>query len=342
MGCAKGCKGCSTAELFQQWASVALSTVPAPPLVEVRFKGTRREIFHADLQPSLRVGEWVVVPEVVRRSIDGPAQQGKGYDIGQVALTGHLAEKRRLTLQRTVENWQKVLRRATPEDLERFTQLRLREPELLRQMRKLVEETDLGSQNAMKITDVELTGDGQTLICYFTAEGRVDFRDLLRKVAEQLKLRPDMRQINPREESGRLGGIGDCGRETCCSTWMIIPPPVTAENARIQGFSLSSTKSMGLCGRLKCCLNYELEVYREILARIPQQVEKIETQQGSWKYLRTELLLERMWFLHPEEGKQVCLPVSAVTELLEMNKRGEKPASLDSYAVKFPDLATRI
>ncbi|MCS7161720.1 MAG: Signal peptidase-like protein [Bacteroidia bacterium] len=339
MACQNGCKGCGVARLWEQYLAPVASAGETLPLVEVRFKGSRRELFWSSLEPPLKVGEWVVVPEIIRRG-EAVTQIGKGYDIGQISLTGYLDERRRST-KANLAPQQKILRRATPEEVEKLLQRRAKEPQLLQEIRQLIKELELDTAHQMKLSDVEFSGDGKVLWCYFTAEDRVDFRELVRRIADRYKVRPEMRQIKEREESGRLGGIGACGRELCCTTWLTTLPTVSTEAARYQGFSLSSTKIVGLCGKLKCCLTYELDTYREIVARLPE-VKQLRTGEGEWHYLRTELLLERLWFLHPEEGRQVCLPADKVTYLAQLNAQGQIPPSIEPYIVKFPDLPTRI
>lgn len=343
MGCRNGCSGsCSNAVFVGDWIEGVLPARDAPPLVEVRFKGNRRELFWTALDPPLTVGEWVVVPELIRRSAEAPLQIGRGYDIGCVQLTGHLAEARRKAQRQSIDPQQRILRRATAEEQQRLLELRLQELTLLQKVRHLVAELGLDQQHEMKVTDVECTADGRTIFCYFTANGRVDFRALIRRIAETLNMRPEMRQVAAREETARIGGIGTCGRELCCSSWLTSLPTVPAQEVtRYQGISLNTTKVLGLCGRLKCCLSYELDAYKKALSRIPS-VKSLHTQDGDWKYLRTEILLERLWFEKVGEGKQVCLLAQEVCLLLEMNRRGERPPSIEPYMVKFPDLPTRI
>ncbi|RMF48757.1 MAG: hypothetical protein D6750_07075 [Bacteroidetes bacterium] len=341
MACSTKCQGCSNALFVGDWLEGVLPSQGAPPLVEVRFKGHRRDFFWSKLTPPLTTGEWVVVPEIIRRTSDAPPQTGKGYDVGQVSLTGYLAEGRLKGARREVPTDIRVLRRATPEDRERWLQARKTEPNLLKHVRQLVKALGLAANHDMKVTDVELTASGTTLICYFTAKERVDFRELIRRIGDELKVRPEMRQIAEREETAQLGGIGPCGRELCCSTWMTQFPPVPSEAARYQGLSLNSTKITGLCGKLKCCLNYELDTYKEITQRIPK-IKTLRTAEGEWRYLRTELLLERLWFEKVDEGKQVCLSASAARELAQKNDAGEIPPSIEPYCIKFPDVPTRI
>ncbi|MCX7605646.1 MAG: hypothetical protein N2170_00050 [Bacteroidia bacterium] len=341
MGCQGGCSGCHNSLFVGDWLEGVRPSREAPPLVEVRFKGNRRELFWTELDPLLATGEWVVVPEIVRRSAESAPQIGRGYDVGCVQLTGHLAYARLKSLKLSVEPAQKVIRRASEADLAALSGVRLREPELLRGVRRLVEELGLGSAHQMKVTDVELTADSRTLICYFTAEGRVDFRELIRCIADTFRVRPEMRQISAREDTARLGGIGPCGRELCCSSWMVSLPTVGTEAARYQGLSLNSTKITGLCGKLKCCLNYELDAYKNALSRIPK-VKYLYTDEGEWRYLRTEILLERLWFEKVGEGGQVCLSVDAVRAIMQMNAQNQKPPSIEPYTIKFPNLPTRI
>lgn len=212
----------------------------------------------------------------------------------------------------------------------------------MQKVRQLVAALALDQQHQMKVTDVECSGDGRTLFCYFTANGRVDFRELIRQIADTLQMRPEMRQIDAREETARIGGIGTCGRELCCSSWLPTLPQVSTQNVtRYQGLSLNTNKVLGLCGRLKCCLNYELDAYKKTLARIPS-VKYIHTQDGDWRYLRTEILLQRLWFEKVGEGKQVCISAADVHTIHRMNQEGQKPESIEPYLVKFPDLPTRI
>lgn len=341
MACQSGCKSCNNSIFVGDWLAGIAPPSDAPPIVEVRFKGNRKELFWTQVEPPLTTGEWVVVPEIIRRSAESSAQFGKGYDIGTVNLTGHLAEGRRRSLKYEVLPQQRVLRRASKEEIAHLTELRLREPTILQEIRAMVESLGLGAKHQMKITDVEFYGDGRSLICYFTAEGRVDFRELVRMIADRYHVRPDLRQISSRDDSARLGGIGVCGRELCCSTWLPSPLSINTEMVRYQGLALNSTKILGLCGKLKCCISYELDVYKEIQQRIPK-VKYLLTEDGEWRYLRTELILERLWFEKVGEGKQVCLMASEVEKIMAMNQRGEKPPSIEPYTVKFPDLPTRI
>ncbi len=284
-------------------------------------------------------GEWVVVPETIRRSSDSPPQLGKGYDVGCVSLTGYLAEGRLKAARREVPADLRVLRRATPEDLQQLHQARQEEPALLRGVRQLVEALGLAAQHEMKVTDVELLASGTTLICYFTAKERVDFRAAdsphQRAVQSPARNAPDRRTRRD----------GPPGRHWSLRTRALLlqlddaPSPVPSEAARYQGLSLNSTKITGLCGKPKCCLNYEPDTYKEIIRRIPK-IKTLRTAEGEWRYLRTELLLERLWFEKVGEGKQVCLSASAALELAQKNAAGELPPSIEPYCIKFPDLPT--
>ncbi len=342
MSCQGGCKGCSVAVYTQRWLSV-IEPLPAEGevLAEVRFKGTRRQYFWMEASMRITIGAWVVVPEVIQRG-KNPPLLGKGYDVGRLSLVGKAAEKvYKGATQTPIPPIQKILRPATAEEVRALQALRAKEPVLLEEARRLVQEEGLDAAHNMKVIDVELQADGTRAIFYFTADGRVDFRQYIRKVQERMGLRAEMYQTHERQASGQVGGIGACGRELCCGTFLRGFHAVTTEMVRYQGLIMNIHRLTGHCGKLKCCLAYELDAYKAALERLPK-IDLLRTQEGEWRYLRTEVLLERLWFAHAESGQQVCLLASEARKLMEMNAKGEIPPSIEPFTYKFPELATRV
>lgn len=342
MSCRGGCKGCSVAVYAQRWLSV-IEPLPAEGevLAEVRFKGTRRQYFWMEAAMRVTIGSWVVVPEVIQRGKNPPIL-GKGYDVGRLSLVGKAAEKvYKGVAHAPIPSIQKILRPAGAEEVAALQALRAKEPMLLEEARRLVQEEGLDTAHNMKIIDLELQADGTRAIFYFTADGRVDFRQYIRKVQERMGLRAEMYQMHERQASGQVGGIGTCGRELCCGTFLRSFHAVTTEMVRYQGLIMNVSRLTGHCGKLKCCLAYELDAYKAALERLPK-INLLRTQEGEWRYLRTEVLLERLWFAHAESGQQVCLLASEARKLMEMNAKGEIPSSIEPFMYKFPELATRV
>ncbi len=339
MACGEGCKGCSVSALARSWLE-GVEPLPAsgPVLAEVRFKGWRRELFWLEAAWRLTIGSWVVVAELIRRG-KGQTLAGKGYDIGQIVLLGKAAEKQQTE---EVPPIQRILRAATEEEVQRLQQLREKEKTLLPAFRALMAEEDLQQKHQMQIVDIEFQADESRVIIYFTAQGRVDFRAYMKRVQETFSVRPEMYQIPERQASAQVGGIGACGRELCCSSFLRSFHAVTTEMARYQGLAIHMNRLTGLCGKLKCCLAYELDAYKAALDKLPKNIKLLRTAEGEWRYLRTEILLERLWFAHTETGKQVCLLSEEARRLAELNARGEVPASIEPFIVKFPELAMRV
>ncbi len=188
---------------------------------------------------------------------------------------------------------------------------------------------------SMKISDVDYQGDKTKATFFYTAEGRVDFRELIKKMAETFRIRIEMRQIGMRQEAGRLGGIGSCGRELCCSTWLTNFKTVSTAAARYQNLSLNTLKLAGQCGKLKCCLNYELDTYLDALKDIPDRIESLQTEVGVARHQKTDIFKKLMWFSYANQEDWIPLRVDRVKEIMAMNKRGEKPTNLKDEAVEL-------
>jgi cell fate regulator YaaT (PSP1 superfamily) len=282
-------------------------------IVEVRFKGGRKEFYRNSNNLFLTTGEAVVV-EVLN-----------GTHVGYVSLKGELV--RLQMLKKKVDNNEEIksiLRIATERDLEKLEAVKQLENGTMYRGRQIIQELAL----KMKLSDVEYQADRAKATFYYSAEDRVDFRDLIKKLADEFKIRVEMRQISLRHEAGRLGGIGSCGRELCCSTWLTDFKSVSTTAARYQNLSLNPSKLSGQCGRLKCCLNYELETYMDALKDIPNVNRPLQTQKGDAILQKTDIFRKIMWFGFKGDNNWHPVPVSRVKEIQEMNAKGTQPENL--------------
>jgi cell fate regulator YaaT (PSP1 superfamily) len=283
-------------------------------LVEVRFKNSRKEFFRNVNDLPLQMGEVIAV------------EGSPGHDIGTVSLSGELVKTQLIRKNIKVDDpaIKKVYRKARPVDVEKWQEAQALEQDTMMRARKIA--SDMGLH--MKISDVEYQGDKTKAIFFYTAEERVDFRELIKVLAEQFRVRIEMRQIGSRQEAARLGGIGSCGRELCCSTWLSDFRSVTTSAARYQQLSLNPLKLAGQCGKLKCCLNYELDAYLDALKEFPEPTD-IETVRGRARHQKTDIFKGVMFFTFADEPDQFLpVPARRVKEIIEMNKRGEKPEEL--------------
>jgi cell fate regulator YaaT (PSP1 superfamily) len=283
-------------------------------VVEVKFKGSRKEFYLNPDSIYLEAGELVVVEA-----------GSNGYDVGHVSVTGELVRmqmvKRRVKEEEVAK---KIYRKATIADVDKWKAAKDLEWETMHKARTLALELNL----MMKISDVDYQGDKTKATFYYTAEGRVDFRELIKKMAESFRIRIEMRQIGMRQEASRLGGIGSCGRELCCSTWLTDFKTVSTSAARYQNLSLNTLKLAGQCGKLKCCLNYELDTYMDALKYIPDNVNVLKTEKGEARLQKTDIFKKLMWFSYPREESWIPLPIARVKEIQQMNRDGVSPENL--------------
>lgn len=315
-GCSTG--GCNKLNTFDWLSHIDLPDYGNYDLVEVSFKnGARKEIFKKPDFVHLVTGDYVAVESTA-----------SGYDVGQVSLMGELIrlqlKKYRIKDNQVLPN---ILRVANERDLERLAHARESEREAMIRARVIVR--DLGLD--MKIGDVEYQGDKRKVTFYYTADGRVDFRELIRIFAREYRVKIEMRQIGARQESARIGGIGSCGRELCCSTWLTNFKSVSTVAARYQNLAINQSKLSGQCGRLKCCLNYELNTYLEVLKEFPKNINSIKTQKGTATLIKTDIFKRIMYFAYRTEFGITDiqqLSIEQVKELHEKNKKGELPADL--------------
>ncbi|HAE66357.1 MAG TPA: hypothetical protein DCS36_02780 [Sphingobacterium sp.] len=309
--------GCNKLDVYDWLSDMDMPSNYKPfNIVEVRFKGSRKDFFINVDNTYLEMGEMVVVEPSTG-----------GYDVGHVSLTGELVrlqlKKNNVTPEMVTK---KIYRKPNEMDVEKYNAAKDLEWETMHKARKLA--LDLGL--SMKISDVDYQGDKTKATFYYTAEGRVDFRELIKKMAESFRIRIEMRQIGMRQEASRLGGIGSCGRELCCSTWLTDFKTVSTSAARYQNLSLNTLKLAGQCGKLKCCLNYELDSYMDALKDIPNNIDRIETQKGVAYLQKTDIFKKMMWFSFPGAENWIAIPVQQVKELVEMNKQGIKPEAISS------------
>ena len=304
------------------WLSDLPENTRLTDLIEVQFKNTRKGYFHNSQGLPLEKGVKVVV------------EANPGYDLGEVVLTGKLVElqikKNKIDASRY--EIRQVLRIATDEDLERAKQAHAREQETMIKARQLAKSLGL----EMKIGDVEYQGDGLKAIFYYIADGRVDFRQLIKVLADAFHVRIEMKQIGARQEAGRIGGIGPCGRELCCTTWMTSFVSVSTGAARFQDLSMNPQKLAGQCAKLKCCLNYEVDAYVEAQKGFPSRDIPLETLDSTYYFFKADILNGQLSY---STDKVFAANVETITparalEIIAMNRKGQKPASLDENAVR--------
>ena len=306
--------------VFDWLSNMELPSKDKFDIVEVRFKGGRKEFFRNADNLDLVTGDAVV--------LDVP----NGHHLGYVSMQGELV---RLQMKKKgVKNddeIRKVYRKAHFKDIEKYEDVQKREMPTLYRTRQIIEDLKLD----MKLSDVEYQADNSKATFFYSADDRVDFRELIKLLASEFKIRVEMRQISLRQEAGRLGGIGSCGRELCCSTWLTDFKSVSTSAARYQNLSLNPSKLSGQCGRLKCCLNYELETYMEALRDIPELEAPLEIERGQAKLQKTDIFRKVMWFGYDGENTWFPVDVKRVSEIIELNKKGEKPSSL--YEDNLPE-----
>lgn len=310
------CGGCQRGKLHSfNWLADIPGGYADSDLVEVQFKNTRKGYYRNSTHLPLEIGDVVAV------------EASPGHDIGTITLIGKLVEMRlRRAGARQNAEIKRVFRKAKPADLEKFEEARAREHDTMIRARRIADDLNLN----MKIGDVEFQGDGNKAIFYYIADERVDFRQLIKILAETFKVRIEMKQIGARQEAGRIGGIGPCGRPLCCSQWMTNFVSVATSAARHQDISLNPQKLAGQCAKLKCCLNFEVDAYVEASRKMPPREARLETVDGTFYHFKSDIFSRTITY-----STDKSMPVNLVTidaervfEVIAMNKAGEKPATL--------------
>ncbi|MCK4746019.1 MAG: hypothetical protein KAT15_03250 [Bacteroidales bacterium] len=305
---------CSKLDSYNWLREVSNNDIPE--VVEIRFKNTRKGFYRNVNDLRLKRGDIVAV------------EASPGHDLGIITLAGEIVEKQRprSKYDSNTEDLKKVYRKAKSVDIDKWKEAIQMEEQTMLQSRKLA--SDLGLN--MKIGDVEYQGDKTKAIFYYIADERVDFRELIKVLAETFRIRIEMRQIGARQEAGKIGGIGTCGRELCCSTFVTNFVSVSTHSARVQEVALNPQKLAGQCGKLKCCLNYELTGYEDARKNFPDTTIPLKTEAGDAYHLKTDVYRGIMWYAYEGGGAHALVPVPAerVSEIREMNRRGNIPDEL--------------
>ncbi len=316
-------QGCCKLEVYDTLKGIAQEQYDN--YYEVRFKNTRKGIYVNASGQSIKTGDLVVV------------EAATGHDLGIVTLEGPIVGRqmkcRGIDPEKT--ELKKIYRKARPFDIQRWQDAIAREQETMIRARVLAARLGL----EMKIGDVEFQGDGTKAIFYYIADGRVDFRQLIKDFAEEFHIRVEMKQIGARQEAGLIGGLGVCGRELCCANYITEFKSISTSAARVQDLSLNPQKLAGQCGKLKCCLNYEVSAYMDAHSRIPRVSEPLELEDGLAYLVKTDILSEKLFFSYEKGSLAQIFPLTAteVKEIQAMNRRGEKPATLRQEVTATPD-----
>ncbi len=308
----KYCPGCNKLDTFN-WLKNLPERVTENEIVEIRFKNTRKGFYRNVNNLRLEPGDIVAV------------EASPGHDIGRVSLTGPLVfeQMRRMRINTSLDEMKKIYRKAKPVDIEKWEEAKKLEIPAMLKSRKIVEDLKLN----MKISDVEYQGDKTKAIFYYIADERVDFRQLIKILAEEFKVRIEMRQIGARQEAGRIGGLGSCGRELCCSTFITNFRSVTTSHAKYQELTLNPQKLAGQCGKLKCCLTYEFDCYINAQKDFPLKDIPLELANQTLYFQKTEVHKSLFWYsTEPDSSlNMIAIPVERVKEIQELNKKGIKP-----------------
>lgn len=289
-------------------------------IVEVSFNnGSRKEFYRNATLQFFEKGECVTVEGV------------SGFDVGEVSLSGELVrlQMKKKGVEEFSPEIKKILRRSTETDVAKWEENKAREKEALVRSRAMARKMNL----EMKLAEVEIQADGKKATFYYTADDRVDFRELIRMYASEFKVKVEMRQIGARQEAGKVGGIGSCGRELCCSTWLTDFKSVNTTAARYQNLSINQTKLSGQCGRLKCCLNYELDTYLDALQQFPDNADIIHITRSPAYLVKKDIFKNLMWYTTPDSTKHYPLTITRVKEIQKMNAQGLKPDELEPVEI---------
>ena len=320
-----GCKsngGCSSGGCNRMNAHDWLRNLPLVDqdsqcrVIEVSFsQGTRKDFYRNPSLQAFEKGDLITVEGV------------GGFDVGEVSLTGEIVrlQLKKRGVKEDNPEMKKVLRLSTDRDIESLKQNKAREAEAVIRSRAIAKQLRLD----MKISQVEIQADGRKATFFYIADGRVDFRELIKVYASEFKVKVEMRQIGARQEAGKVGGIGSCGRELCCSTWLTEFKSVNTAAARYQNLSINQTKLSGQCGRLKCCLNYELDTYLDALQHFPDNCDVLQVAKGNAFLIKKDIFKNLMWYTLPDSNKQYPLALDRVRKIKELNKQGIRPEELE-------------
>jgi cell fate regulator YaaT (PSP1 superfamily) len=328
-GKVSGCKsngGCSTGGCNRMNVHDWLSNLPfsdpagSCKIVEITFNnGSRKDFYRNTTVHLFEKGDLVAVEGV------------SGFDIGTINLTGEIVrlQMKKRNADETDPDIKKVLRRATDKDIEIWQQNKDREKEALIRARAIARQLNL----EMKLSEVEIQADGRKATFFYIADDRVDFRELIKIYAKEFRVKVEMRQIGARQEAAKVGGIGSCGRELCCSTWLTDFKSVNTTAARYQNLSINQSKLSGQCGRLKCCLNYELDIYLDALQHFPDNADTLQIAKGTAILIKKDIFKNLMWYTLPDSTKQYPLTIERVRKIKQLNERNQVPDELEAVDV---------
>jgi cell fate regulator YaaT (PSP1 superfamily) len=318
-GCSSG--SCNRMNVFDWLANLPFSDPESTcRIIEVSFNnGSRKDYFRNTTTHIFEKGDMVTLEGV------------SGFDVGMVTLTGEIVriQIKKHDIDETDPNIKKVLRRAGDKDLEIMQVNKAREKEAIIRSRAIARQMNLD----MKISEVEFQADGRKATFFYIADDRVDFRELIKVYAREFKVKVEMRQIGARQEAAKVGGIGSCGRELCCSTWLTDFKSVNTTAARYQNLSINQSKLSGQCGRLKCCLNYELDTYLDALQQFPDNAETLQVAKGTATLIKKDIFKSLMWYVLPDSNKQYPLTIERVRKIRQLNSQGTTPAELEAVDV---------
>ncbi len=313
--------GCNRLNVHDWLSLLPVSDFSRPyPFIEVSFNhGSRKEYFKAQNPLIFEKGDLVTV------------EGSGGYDIGVVSVTGELVklQMKKKGVSEKSDEIKKILHASTESEIERMDDAKKNEKEMMIRSRVISRDLNLD----MKIAEVEVQADGRKATFFYTAEDRVDFRELIKRFAGDFKIKVEMRQIGIRQEAAKVGGIGSCGRELCCSTWLNDFKSVSTTAARYQNLSINQTKLSGQCGRLKCCLNYELDTYMDALRVFPENADRIKTKVGIATLQKKDIFKNLMWFSYDKSNTHYPVTIERVKEIIELNKKGVFPEELEAVEV---------
>jgi cell fate regulator YaaT (PSP1 superfamily) len=331
-GTPNGCKsngGCSTGGCNRLNTHDWLRNLPVAfagdecKVIEISFnKGSRKDYFRNTILQHLEKGDLVCVEGV------------SGFDLGEVSLTGEIVrlQLKKKGMKEDNNEMKKVLRRASERDIDTWNQSKSREKDALIRSRAISKQLKLD----MKLSEVEIQADSRKATFFYIADGRVDFRELIKIFAGEFKLKVEMRQIGARQESAKVGGIGSCGRELCCSTWLNEFKSVNTTAARYQNLSINQTKLSGQCGRLKCCLNYELDTYLDALQQFPENCDTLKVEKGNAFLVKKDIFKNLMWYTLPDSSKQYPITIERVKKIKSLNVQGVIPNELEPVDLTSP------
>lgn len=313
-GCSTG--GCNRLNVFDWLANLPFSDPDSDcRIIEVTFNnGSRKDFYRNNTLQTFLKGDLVTVEGV------------SGFDVGTVNLTGELVrlQMKKKGVKEDNPDIKKIMRRSNEMDVQKWKESKEREKPSLTRARAIIIQMKLD----MKLIEVEFQADGRKATFYYTAEDRVDFRELIKVYASEFKVKVEMKQIGIRQEAAKIGGIGSCGRELCCSTWLSDFKSVTTTAARYQNLSINQAKLSGQCGRLKCCLNYELDTYMDALQHFPNNADTLQLERGTATLIKKDIFKNLMWYVLPDSNKQYPVPIDRVKEIRAMNARGQRPEEL--------------